>query len=227
LRRARPLSGVLLVAAVVGVVAACGLPDPRPLLPPPTAPSDSDTDDTFEFSHPTGAGSDRVRTVQTFGYEVYYRFSSIGAATDRHLQDTAGLTASGFLSLRKAGDRQGVNAQPLIEVSSSARADHRVTVSFAALESGADPQVTLSPGGSISLRRGVADITGAYERFECEGFVAGQADVSAYPELPQDCGAGLEVQLEAYAVAYGRDADGRTQFSDALYLGAINVRFRN
>ena len=222
--RARPLSGGLLVALLVGVVTGCGLPDPRPLLPPPIDPSASDAADTFSFSHPTGAGSDRVRSVETFGYEVYYRFSRQGDATDHNLQDIAQLRASGFVSLRKAGDRQGVSAQPLIVVSSSARADHRVTLSFAALGDGADPRATLNPGGSISLRRGVANITGAYERFECEGFEAAQPDVLAFAELPQVCAAGLEVQLEAYAVAYGRDADRRAQFSDALYLGSIDVQ---
>ena len=226
--RARPLSGGLLVATLVGVVTGCGLPDPRPLLPPPTAPSASQASVTFTFSQPTGAGSDRVQTVETFGYEVYYRFSAVGESTDRNLQVRAQLDASGFVSLRKADDRHpiGVTERPLIVVAGAARADHRVTLSFAALEVGADPRVTLSPGGNISLRRGVEDNTGEgeYEQFACEGFQPGHADVKAYPELAQEC-AGLLVQLQLYAVAYGRDANRREHYSEALYLGSIDLTF--
>lgn len=234
--RARTLSGVLLVATLVGVVSGCGLPDPRPLLPPPSAPVFSDTADTFSFSQPTGAGSDRVPGLETFGYEVYYRFSAIGEATDRNLPDLTQLGANGFVSLRKADDRHPLAAtgRPLIEVPSAARAEHRVTLSFAALEAGTDPQATLSSGGSISLRRGVEDtFTGRFERFTCEEFESEDPndppdpEVGTYPELLQDCAAGLPVQLQLYAVAYGRDAERREQFSDPLYLGSIDVMFSN
>jgi hypothetical protein len=224
----RPLPVVSLLLAVSCFVTGCGLPDPRPLLPPPTDPSFSDIDDTFSFSQPTAAGTDRVRSVATFGYEVYYRFSAVGESTDRNLQDRARLDASGFVSLRKADDRHpiAVTERPLIVVAGAARADHRVTLSFAALEVGADPRVTLSPGGNISLRRGVEDNTGEgeYEQFACEGFQPGHADVKAYPELAQEC-AGLLVQLQLYAVAYGRDADRHEQYSEALYLGSIDLTF--
>ena len=228
--RARTLSGVLLVATLVGVVSGCGLPDPRPLLPPPSAPVFSDTADTFSFSQPTGAGSDRVPGLETFGYEVYYRFSVIGEATDRNLPDLTQLGANGFASLRKAADRHPLSAtgRPLIEVPSAARAEHRVTLSFAALEAGTDPQATLSSGGSISLRRGVEDtFTGRYQRFACEEFESDHPDVEAYPELVQDCATGLPVQLQLYAVAYGRDAERFEQLSEPLYLGSIDVTFSN
>ena len=231
MRRARPLSGGLLVATLVGVVTGCGLPDPRPLLPPPTAPSASQASVAFTFSQPTGAGSDRVQNVETFGYEVYYRFSAVGVSTERNLQDRAQLDASGFFSLRNADDREGATERPLIVVAGAARADHRVTLSFAALQVGDDPHVTLSSGGRISVRRGVADTTtGRYQQFACEAFLPDDDDddddVEAYPELAQDC-AGLLVQLQLYAVAYGRDADRREQFSDALYLGSIDLTFPN
>ena len=205
------------------------LPPPHPVLPTPTAPSASQASVTFTFSQPTGAGSDRVQNVETFGYEVYYRFSAVGESTERNLQDRAQLDASGFVSLRKADDRHpiGVTERPLIVVAVAARADHRVTLGFAALQVGDDPHVTLSSGGRISVRRGVAGgtTTGLYQQFVCEAFQPEHADVEAYPELAQDC-AGLLVQLQLYAVAYGRDADRREQFSDALYLGSIDLTFR-
>ena len=232
--RARTLAGGLLVATLAGLVTGCGLPDPRPLLPPPSAPAFSDTADTFSFSQPTGAGSDRVPSLETFGYEVFYRFSAIGAATDRNLPDLTQLATNGFVSLRKADDRHPLAAtgRPLIEVPSAARAEHRVTLSFVALEAGDDPDATLSSGGRVSLRRGVEDtFTGRYQRFACEDFESDSpdpdADVEAYPELPQDCAAGLPVQLQLYAVAYGRDAERNEQFSEPLYLGSINVTFSN
>ena len=230
--RAGTLSGGTLVATLVGVVIGCGLPDPRPLLPPPSAPAFSDTADTFSFSQPTGAGSDRVPGLETFGYEVYYRFSTAasGEATDRNLPDLTQLRANGFVSLRKADDRHPLAAtgRPLLQVPSAARAEHRVTLSFVALEAGADPEATLSSGGRISLRRGVEDtFTGRYERFACDEFESGHPEVAAYPELPQDCAAGERVQLQLYAVAYGRDAARFEQFSEPLYVGAIDVTFSN
>ena len=227
---ARTLSGVLLVATLVGVLSGCGLPDPRPLLPPPSAPSAIDSSAEFSFSQPTDTAARRVQSVATFGYEVYYRFSGIGEETDRNLQDVDQLHASGFVSLRKADDRLGVTARPLIAVPSTARADHQVTLSFQAIGAGGDPDATLSTGGRVSLRRGVANTTtGVYERFECDGFSNQDADVAeAYRnEFRGDCAESEFVQLQLYAVAYARDADGRTQFSDALYLGSINVTFGN
>ena len=228
--RARTLSGVLLVATLVGVVGGCGLPDPQPLLPRPSAPVSSDTADTFSFSQPTGDGSDRVPGLETFGYEVYYRFSAIGADTDRNLPDLIQLGANGFVTLRKADDRHPLAAtgRPLIEVPSAARAEHRVTLSFVALEAGADPHATLDSGSRISLRRGVEDtFTGRYEPFACEEFDSDHSDVEAYPELVQDCATGLPVQLQLYAIAYGRDAERFEQFSEPLYLGSIEVTFNN
>ena len=206
-------------------------PDPRPLLPPPSAPVVSDTADTFSFSQPKGAGSDRVPSLEIFGYEVYYRFSNPDeVATDRNLPHFDQLRANGFVSLRRADDRHplAVAARPLIEVPSAARAEHRVTLSFAALEAGADPHATLGLGDSISLRRGVEDpFTGEYERFACDEFESNHPDVVAYPELPQECAAGDPVQLQLYAVAYGRDAERNEQFSQPLYLGSIEVTFRS
>ena len=226
----RTLPGVLMVATLVGVVVGCGLPDPRPFLPPPTAPTAVDRSDEFSFSQPTDTAARRVQSVATFGYEVYYRFSGIGAEIDRNLQDVDQLDASGFVSLRKTDDRLGVTEQPLIAVPSTARAEHRVTLNFQAIGAGGDPDATLSTGGRVLLRRGVANTTtGVYERFECEGFQDQDADVAeAYrDEFRGDCAESEFVQLQLYAVAYAREAAGRTQFSDALYLGSINVTFSN
>ena len=104
------------------------LPPPHPVLPTPTASSASQASVTFTFSQPTGAGSDRVQNVETFGYEVYYRFSAVGESTERNLQDRAQLDASGFVSLRQADDRHpiGVTERPLIVVAVAAR---RITAS--------------------------------------------------------------------------------------------------
>ena len=229
--RARTLSGVLLLATLAGVVIGCGLPDRRPLLPRPSAPDDSQVRSEFSFAQPTEAGSDRVPGLETFGYEVYYRFSNPDeAAIDRNLPNLEQLRANGFVSLRRADDRHplAVAARPLIEVPSAARAEHRVTLSFVALEADADPEATLSSGGRISLRRGVEDaFTGRYERFACEEFESNHPDVVAYPELPQECAAGERVQLQLYAVAYGRDAERNEQFSEPRYLGSIDVTFGN
>ena len=223
--RGWPPCGVLLLLAVSCLVTGCGLPDDRPVLPPPTDPSSSDTSDTFSFSQPTG--TERVRSVETFGYEVYYRFSEVGESTDRNLVDRVQLNARQFVRLAGAGDRHPIDVteRPLLAVPSAARASHRVTLSFDPLADGEDPFAELSAGGSVSLRRGAADTTtGLYERFVCDRFLDGHPDAAALPELASDC-AGRRVQLQLYAVAYGRDADRKEQFSEALYLGSIDLTF--
>ena len=228
MRRVRPLSGVLLLATLVAVAGGCGLPDPPPVLPRPTNPSASDTADTFRFSQPAGTRTDRVRSVATFGYEIYYRFSAVGEATDRNLEELSQLRAKGFVRLAGAdeSDPIGVTDRPLIEVPSAARSSHRVTLSFAAITSRGDPQATLVAGGNdvrISLRRGVGR-HGIFERFVCDRFQEDHADVAAFPRLAEECDR-ERVQLQLYVVAYGRDAERREQFSDALYLGSINLTF--
>lgn len=217
----RGRSGLLLAALLAGALAGCGLPDgPAVPPPPPTNPSASDASDRFSFSAP-GTTPGPVEIV-AFGYELHYRFSAPGPETDINLRDRAQLRARRFVRLAKEGDRDAIDVadRPLLSVPRAAR----VTVDFAGIGEGDDPHAAVPGSPDISLRRGVVGSDGTYERFTCDRFQKGHADVAAAPGLAGGC-AGGRFQLQLYVLAYSRDVKSREQFSEPLYLGSIDVEF--
>lgn len=219
-------SGGVLLAALVGVLGGCGLPDRRAAPPqPPTALPAVDAADTFRFAA-SGREAD-VGRVASFGYEVYYRFSAVGPSTDRNLRTRAQLGARRFVRLAAADDRDPIDQgdRPLIEVSRAARVnDHgEVTLDFAPVRTGRDPQARWDRSAA-ALRRGVAKVDGTFEPFGCDRFQARHADVRALPQLASDCRQ-EQFQLQLYVLSYSRDLSGREQYSDARYLGSINLLF--
>ncbi len=208
---------MLLAAALTGAVGGCGLPaNPQAPLPRPTAPSASTILHRFTFSQPAGPiGGD----VVSFGYEVYYRFSAPGAFTDRNLGSLAAVRRR-FVRLADEDRRHPVDQadRPLIKVPNTGR-HGTITLDFSPVSGGGDPVAT---GGerAVSLRRGVEQTDGRYERFTCDQFQAGDADVAALPQLANDC-AGEPFYLQLYVLSYGRGGDGRERYSEPLYLGSI------
>lgn len=212
---------MLLAAALTGAVGGCGLPaNPQAPPPRPTAPSASTILHRFTFSQPqlTDAVGD---TVGVFGHEVYYRFSAPGAFTDRNLGSLAAVRRR-FVRLADADKRHPVDQadRPLIKVPNTGRHE-TITLDFSPVSGGGDPVATGTGGVSdVSLRRGVEQPDGSYEKFTCDQFQAGDADVAALPQLANDC-AGEPFQLQLYVLAYGRGGDGRERYSEPLYLGSI------
>lgn len=218
----RGRSGLLLAALLAGALAGCGLPDGPSVPPPqPTDPSASDASDRFSFSGTKPEGG-----TAAFGYEIHYRFSALGEETDRNLRDRAQLSARRFVRLAKEGDRDTIDVadRPLIRVLRAAPETHDVTVHFARISEGGDPRAAVTGSPYISLRRGVVGSDGTYERFTCDRFQKGHADVAAAPGLAGGC-AGGRFQLQLYVLSYSRDDKGREQFSEPLYLGSIDVEF--
>ena len=218
----RGRSGLLLAALLAGALAGCGLPDgPAVPPPPPTGPSASDASDRFNFSGRKPEGG-----TEAFGYELHYRFSAPGPETDINLRDRAQLRARRFVRLAKEGDRDAIDVadRPLIRVLPTAPETHDVTVHFARISEGGDPHAAVPGSPDISLRRGVVGSDGTYERFTCDRFQKGHADVAAAPGLAGGC-AGGRFQLQLYVLAYSRDVKSREQFSEPLYLGSIDVEF--
>lgn len=204
-------------------VAGCGLPDGPSVPPPrPTVPSASDASDSFSFS----GTKPEPGTVEAFGYELHYRFSALGDETDINLRDRAQLRARQFVRLAKEDDRDTIDVidRPLIKVANAAPAAHDVTVAFAGISEGHDPYAALPGSRDISLRRGVVGSDGRYEKFTCDRFQTRHADVAKAPALAGGC-AGERFQLQLYVLSYSRDVNRREQFSEALYLGSINVEF--
>lgn len=212
----RRAAGALLAAALAGaLLGGCGLPsDPQPPLPRPTAPTASTTAHRFSFSQP----AESVANAARFGYEVYYKFSALGAFTDRYLRDRAALRRRGFVRLADASKLDPVDQadRPLIGV---APGSHVITLDFAPLSYGGDPVAT---GGEreVRLRRGVERTDGSYEPFACDRFLARHRDVEELEQLADDC-AGERFQLRLYALSYSRDDNGRERYSEALDLGSI------
>ena len=219
----RGRSGLLLAALLAGALAGCGLPDGPSVPPlPPTDPSASDASDRFSFSAP----GRKPGQVEIFGYELHYRFSAPGPETDINLRDRAQLRARRFVRLAKEGDRDAIDVadRPLIRVLRAAPETHDVTVHFARISEGGDPRAAVTGSPDISLRRGVVGSDGTYERFTCDRFQKGHADVAAAPGLAGGC-AGGRFQLQLYVLSYSRDVNRREQFSEPLYLGSIDVEF--
>lgn len=208
----------MLLATLAGALAGCGLPDGPSVPPPrPTAPSAAAGRFSFSGTKPE---------VEVFGYELHYRFSALGDETDLNLRNRAQLRARGFVRLAKESDRDAIDVtdRPLIKVPRDAPAAHDVTVDFAGISEGRDPHADLTGGSRIVLRRGVEGSDGHYESFTCDRFQTGHADVAKAPGLAGGC-AGERFQLQLYVLSYSRDFDRREQFSEALYLGSINVEF--
>ena len=215
-----PLRGTLLFACLACLVAGCGLPDRRPDLAPPIAPSAKDALDQFSFTAPSS------RTEAFRGYEVYYRFFRSGAPVERNLESRQELTEQDFHRLAPLGDRVTQINVPLID---RPEAGEEVVLRFDPVEDGGDPVAQFRDENGnerrIRLRRGGADDNGEFKRFSCAEFdadddrdLSGVADV-----LTSDCSAPM--QLALYAFAYG-GSDRVTAYSRAVYLGAIEVTFR-
>ena len=210
---------MLLAAALAGAVGGCGLPaNPQAPLLRPTAPSASTILHRFTFSQP----ADPIDgDVVSFGYEVYYRFSAPGAFADRNLGSLAAVRRR-FVRLADADKRHPVDQadRPLIKVPNTGR-HGTITLDFSPVSGGGDP-VARGTGGvsDVSLRRGVEQTDGSYEKFTCDQFQAGDADVKALPQLADDC-IGEPFQLQLYVLSYGRNGDGRERYSEPLYLGSI------
>ena len=213
-------AGALLLAVAMCAASGCGLPDARPDIPPPTDADSSQTGRQFAFRVPES-------TVAPFrGVEVYYRFAEVGTVLDRFLESNSDLE-QGFHLLRSSEDRHPSPALPLID---RPGANVVVTVDFSGVTFGTDPFVTyLDRDGTerrVSLRRGINQSDGQYERFACEEFDSDDDDVDlvgVVEELAdtEDC---EQVQLQLYALSYGR-TDVFTVYSDALHLGTIDVTF--
>jgi len=212
-------AGALLLAVAICAASGCGLPDARPDIPPPTDADSSQTGRQFTFRVPES-------TVAPFrGVEVYYRFAEVGTVLDRFLESNTDLLEQRFRRLASSNDRYPSPTLPLID---QPGADVVVTVDFSGVTFGMDPVVTyLDRDGNarrLSLRRAVDQSDGQYDRFACEEFDSDDDDVDGVVEELADTEDCEQVQLQLYALSYGR-TDVFTVYSDALHLGAIDLTF--
>ena len=218
----RPLRAAAFVfAVVICATSGCGLPDARPNLPPPLEPDSSDTFKRFHFAVPSSTAAPFL------GVEVYYRFFDVNVAGDGRLESHDELTQRGFIRFARHDDRPTDVKRPLID---RPAAQAEVIVQFNTVAGGAEPVASFPNRDgvrqSVAMRRGVQDDARVrFKRFQCTEFAQNDSDVpdEVEDELSGDCR--NRVQIQAYALSYGRTAEGFTVYSDATFLGAITIAF--
>lgn len=211
-------AGALVVAAAICAASGCGLPDDRPVLPPPTAPASSATAKQFTFAVPDS-------TAPPFlGIELYYRIVPVGSVPARDLESREELAAGGFRRIASSTD----DHPPSLPLIGGPAAGAVVTLDFSRADIGADPVATFRhrDGGArrVSLRRAVRSGTDDYRRFACDEFRPGDDDIDTVEDEladPENC---EMVQLQLYALSYG-STDRFTVYSEALDLRSIDLTF--
>lgn len=213
-------AGALGVAAAICATTGCGLPDDRPVLPPPTNPESSATAKQFTFV--VVVPESTVATVAPFrGIELYYRIIPVASVPERDLESREELAAAGFRRVASSTDDDPPSL-PLIDGPGSGVV---VKIDFSEAETGKDPKARWDDERSVALRRAVRSGTNDYKRFACGEFVPGDVDIETVTEEladPENC---ETVQLQLYALSYG-DTDRFTVYSEALNLGSITLTFR-
>ena len=217
----RPLRAAAFVfAVVICATSGCGLPDARPDLP---APEEGDNASPifqrFTFVAP-------LTTAAPFlGVELYYRFSTVGSERERDMVSLALLLQRQFHRIARDDDRVSDINPPLIE---RPAAGEVVTLYFSRVDLGT---VAIFRDGDgverrVPLLRAVSR-DGRYKPFTCDEFADVDVDIgSVVDQLAVDCSTSA-VQLQVYALSFGRTPDGIAVYSDAVDLGTIDLTFRN
>ena len=208
-------AGALVIAAAICAIAGCGLPDARPVLPPPTDPGSSVTAKQFTFTVPES-------TAATFrGIELYYRIFPVESVPERDLESREELAAAGFRRIASSTD----DDPPSLPLIDGPGIGVVVKLDFSPTDVGADPVATWDGGQRrVFLRRAVRSGIDDYKRFACDEFVPGDVDIATVTEEladPENC---EMVQLQLFALSYG-DTDRFTVYSEALNLGSIDLTF--
>lgn len=211
-------AGALLLAAAICATSGCGLPDARPVLPPPTDARSSVTAKQFTFAVPESTAAPFL------GIELYYRIVPVNSVPEHDLESREELAAAGFGRIASSTDDHPPSL-PLIDGPGTGVA---VTLDFSGADIGADPVATFRhrDGGErlVSLRRAVRSGADGYKRFACDEFSPGDVDIETVTEEladPENCGT---LRLQLYALSYGA-TDRFTVYSEALNLQSITVRF--
>ena len=215
-------AGALVVAAAICATSGCGLPDARPVLPPPTDADSSDTAKQFTFKVPDSTAAPFL------GIELYYRIVPVESEPGRELESREELVAGGFRRIASSTD----DDPPSLPLIGGPGDGTTITLDFSGADLGEDPAATWDGDGgarSVSLRRAVRSSTDDYKRFACGEFDPGDVDIATVTEELADPNNCEVVQLRLYALSYG--ATDRTTdrfivvYSEALNLPSITLKF--
>ncbi len=211
-------AGALVVAVAICATSGCGLPDARPVLPPPTDPDSSVTARRFTFKVPDSTDAPFL------GIELYYRIVPVGSVPEPDRESREELAAHGFRRIASSTD----DDPPSLPLIDGPDAGVVVTIDFSDFneaEPGEDPPTASWAGGDdVSLRRAVRSGTDGYKRFACDQFDPGDVDIGTVTDELADPGNCEMVQLQLYALSYGA-TDRFTVYSEPLYLHSIDLTF--
>lgn len=211
-------ASALVVAVAICATSGCGLPDARPVLPPPTDPESSETAKQFTFAVPESAAAPFL------GIELYYRFVPAESEPERDLETRQELEEGGFRRIASSTD----DVPPSLPLIDGPGAGVVVTLDFSAADIGVDPVAAFRhlDGGErrVSLRRAVRSSTDDYKRFACDEFASGDVDIDTVRDELADTENCEMVQIQLYALSYG-GTDRFTVYSEALNLRSINLTF--
>lgn len=207
-----------LILLISCLLLCCGLPGSRAALVPPNV-LEQILPGTLRFGNPLPDDPDQFAQV-FLGYEIYYKFLSIGDTAATNISSRAALVQAGFVRLTHEDDRDIEINKPIIELDSS---DEDVVLRFDLIPSSGP--IAQYNGQTTLLRRGIlkSNNNGEFEDFNCEHFLPDHVDVeSIFTENEDPCTA--TVQLLAYAISFGRKA-GHDILSKSRFLGSLIISF--
>jgi hypothetical protein len=218
------LKPVLVLAICLLAMAQCGLE----YLPFLTAPvSIGPSVDIFSVRKTAANDTESAIEWEYQGIELYYKFYLPTETPDNNLTELIELNAKGFRRISSSGDQATSVQKPLIDGKAFlGDVDFDIDMENTDITETSTPVVVVS-----EIRRGVpydSDEIGYYpyfQRFLFDDFDAADADVgtSIYgyiTSIPFS-----EIKMAVYALSYGKKDYVVDLYSEAVYLGEIQVNF--
>ena len=222
------LKPLLILPMFLLTMAQCGL-EYLPYLTPPISLGPSGT----TFSVRKTAANDTEKNIPEWKYlgiELYYKFYLQGALTDYNLTELSELNAKGFRRISShPGDQETSVQKPLIDGLAFLE-DVNFTISMDNLEitkTFPTPAVIMVS----EIRRGVlydsleVGYYPYFQRFLVDDFDESDADVGTSINNFIDSTPLGKITMAMYALSYGKKEYVIDLYSNAIYLGEIDVNF--
>ena len=218
------LTLVLVLPICLLTMAQCGL-EYLPYLTPPVSRGPSG--DTFIVRKTAANDTESAVDWEYLGIELYYKFYLTGATPDNNLTELSELNAKGFRRISSSGDDVTKPIQkPLIDgLALAGDVDFDIAMENVNITETSTPVVVVS-----EIRRGVpyGSLESGYPSFQqflVDDFDEADDDVetSIYDHITSNPLS--KITMVMYALSYGMKDYSADLYSDAIYLGEIDVNF--
>ena len=218
------LTLVLVLPICLLTMAQCGL-EYLPYLTPPESRGPSVK--TFIVRKTVANDTESALEWEYLGIELYYKFYLQGDPTDYNLTELSELTTKKFHRISSSGDEENSVQKPLIDGTALVGdIDFDIDMENMRITETSTPVVVVS-----ETRRGVpydSDELGYYpyfQRFLVDDFDAADDDVetSIYNYITSNPLS--KITMVMYAFSYGKKDYSVDLYSEAVYLGEIDVNF--